>query len=523
MDLNRRIPYVRWLGAGILLATLALGGMAPKEMRVHAADAGPTASNTLNIGWAFEAKTVDPAGYTNNSEIWTLVNFFDQLLSIAPDGKTIRPDLATSWDVSKNGKVYTFHLRPNVLFHDGTTLTAADVKFSLDRARDPKQDWSWTLSAIKGITTPDPSTVVVSLTHPWAPLLSDLALFDTGIYPEAYFKKVGANVMASHPIGTGPYMLQEWKRGQYVLFKKNPNYFDAAKYPMQYIKYLTIPNDNTRFLQVETGALDVDNVLPYNLIAQGQSNTAVDVQINPSTETNYFVLNDSIKPFDDLKVRQALSHAIDRAAMVKAILYGHGTVANSFLPAGAIDYDASIPTPTYDLTLAKKLLSQSSVPHGFTMTMEVYSGNTIYNEEAQIFQSEVAPLGVKVNLVQVDPNTLNGLRNAGKHHAIQSLWTNDIPDPDEIVSFAVDPAIGGHSFYTWYNNPQMASLSRQAEQTNDSATRQNLYYKIQELWAQDQPFFALYYNPFVNAVNKKVHGFSENPLGYFNLQGVTKS
>ena len=444
-------------------------------------------------------------------------------MRVGPDGKAIVPDLATSWSANGAGTVYTFHLRPNVTFQDGTKLTAADVKFCLDRARNPKQDWSWTLAAIKSVAAPDPATVVITLSHPWSPLLSDLALFDTGVYPAAYFKKVGASYMGQHPIGTGPYMVDQWSRGQFLLFKKNASYFDAAKYPMQYVKYELTPNDNTRLLEVETGALDVDNVLPYNLIAQVQSNPSAEVQINPLTEINYFIFNNAIKPFSDPKVRQALSHAIDRAAMVKAILYGHGTVANSFLPAGAIDYDASIATPTYDVALAKKLLAESSVPHGFSMTMEVYSGNAIDNEEAQIFQSEVAPLGITVHLTMVDPNTMDQLRNTGKYHATESLWTNDIPDPDEIVSFAVDYTTGGHSFYTWYQNDQLANLSHKAEQTSDSATRQNLYFQIQQIWAQDQPFVALYYSPFVNAVNKSVHGFSESPLGYFNLQGVTKS
>ncbi len=523
MTKKRGMAFPRWLGAVGLLCTLGFGGITPAAGRVHAANAGPTSSNTLTIGWAYEATTLDPAGYTNNPEIWSLVNVFDQLLRVAPDGKSLLPDLATSWDVTSAGTVYTFHLRPNVTFQNGTKLTAADVKFCLDRARNPKQDWSWTLAAIKSIAAPDPATVVVTLTHAWSPLLSDLALFDSGIYPEAYFNKVGASYMGQHPIGTGPYMMDQWKRGQYLLFKKNANYFNAAQYPMQYVKYELIPNDNTRLLEVETGALDVDNVLPYNLVAQVQSNPSAAVQMDPSTETNYIIFNNAIKPFNDPKVRQALSHSINRAAMVKAILYGHGSVANSFLPAGAIDYDPNIAAPTYDPALAKKLLSQSSVPHGFSMTMEVASGNAVWNEEAQIFQSEVAPMGITVHLVELDPNTLDQVRNTGKYHSTESLWTNDIPDPDEIVSFAVDPTTGGHSFYTWYDNPQLASLSHQAEQTSDSATRQKLYFQIQQIWAQDQPFVALYYNPFVNAVNKSVHGFSENPLGYFNLQGVTKS
>jgi peptide/nickel transport system substrate-binding protein len=522
MTLVRHVPLLGRVAAATLLCVVGFGGHTGGA-RVRAADSGPTQANTLSIGWAFEATGLDPVGYDNNPEIWTLVNIYDQLIRVAPDGKTLVPDLATSWNINASGTVYTFHLRPNVVFHNGAKLTAEDVKFDLDRARAPKAQWSWTLAAIKSVAAPNPSTVVITLSHPWSPLLSDLSLFDTGIYPEAYFKQVGAKLLATKPIGTGPYMLQEWKRGQYVLFKKNTNYFNAAAFPMQYVKYELVPNDNTRLLQVQTGELDVDTALPYNLIGQVQTNAAVQVQINPGTEITYLTFNTQVKPLNEANVRLAISHAIDRAAIVKAVLYGHGTPANSFMPAGAVDWNPNIPVPAHDLTLAKKLLAASSVPHGFTMTLEVPSGNSVYNEVAQIIQSEVAPLGITAHVVPVEQNTLDQLRNTGKFHSDIDVWTNDIPDPDEIVSYAVDFSSGGYGFYTWYNNPKLAALSRQAEQTSDSATRQKLYYQIQEIWAANQPMLALFYNPWVNALNKKVHGFSENPLGYFNLQGVTKS
>jgi len=179
--------------------------------------------------------------------------------------------------------------------------------------------------------------------------------------------------------------------------------------------------------------------------------------------------------------------------------------------------------PTYDLALAKKLLSESAYPHGFTLPMEVASGDTVSNEIAVLLQSELAPLGIKVTIKQMDPTTFFNAQESGKFHLAANLWTNDIPDPDELVSFGVDYASGSNSWYTGYNSPRITRLSHQAEQSNDPSTRQRLYARIQEIEAADSPFFTLYYAPFVNAVSTHVHGFSENPLGYFELQGVTKS
>jgi peptide/nickel transport system substrate-binding protein len=525
MTFLRRPRFARRTIAAGLLSALALGSVAhtaPAHVRAASPRASTTA-NTLTLGWAIETKTLDPANNPQNPDIWVIANIYDQLIRVANDGKTLTPDLATSWNITGNGTVYTFHLRSGVVFHNGQKLTAADVKFSLDRARNPSEAWSWTLGAVKSIAAPNASTVVVTLKHPWAPFLSDVSLFDTGVYPEAYFKKVGASYMSSHPIGTGPYSLDSWKRGQYLRLQKNAHYWMASKFPMQYVEYDLIPDNNTRLLKTEAGELDIDNVLPPNQIAAVKNNSAVKVVIDPSTETYYFVPNTKVAPFGDLKVRQAISHAIDRTSFVKAIQYGYASVANSFLPKGAIDYNSTIPVPTYDLALAKKLMSASSVPHGFKMTFYVSSGDTIGNEEAQVFQSDVAQIGIQVTIKTMDGTTLFNDQQAGKISFTTNIWTNDIPDPDELVTFSAACAAGSSNFNSFYCNQQVKALAQKAEQSSDSATRQSLYYQIQQLWAHDQWFYALYYAPFVNAVNSHVHGFHENPLGYFVFQGVSKS
>lgn len=511
------------LAAAAVLASIALGSTLPMARTQHAV-AASNAGNTLTIGWDPETATLDPAANANNPDIWVMVNIYDQLLRVAPDGNTIVPDLATSWSASKDGQTYTFNLRKNVKFTDGETLTSADVKFCLLRAAEPSRGWSFLLTAIKSIDTPDPNTVVVHLKHTWGPFLADMTLFTDGVYPEAYFKKVGASGLSAHPVGTGPYTLDSWVKGQYVRLVKNPNYWDAAKYPMPYIEYDLIPNDNTKLLKLESGELDVDYRLPYNLVGALKSNSSVRVRFDKSTRTQYLAFNTNVKPFGDVNVRQAISHAIDRSAIVKAITYGYGTVANSFVPVGALDYDPNVPVPTYDVKLAKQYLAKSSVPNGFTMTYEVGAGKAVEDQIAQVVQQELAAIGIKVQIKQVDSTTLFNDQNNGKYHFLYTSWTNDIPDPDELVSFAMDYKDGGaSSFYTYYNNPQTIKLSQAGEQSSDPATRQKYYYQIQQIWARDVPFLALFYTPYINAISTKVHGFSENPLGYFNIQGVSKS
>jgi peptide/nickel transport system substrate-binding protein len=221
-------------------------------------------------------------------------------------------------------------------------------------------------------------------------------------------------------------------------------------------------------------------------------------------------------------VRQAISHAIDRTALVQAALAGNGEPANSFLPRGALGYDSKLRLPAHDLSLARSLLRQSSAPRGFTVEMEVARGDAAANTIASILEGELSPIGIKLNITQIDPATLFKNLETDKYHVTASGWADDIQDPDQLVSFALDNTQGSRAFYTWYDNPAAGRMARQAAHTTSAAARARLYYRIQEIWAQDQPSLALYYEPFVVAISSRVRGFGESPLGYFELQGVTK-
>ena len=523
MIATHRPALTRRLAGGLAIAALALTSLLPAASHTRAATSH-AANDTLTIGWSPETVTLDPAGPGQNPDIYVMVNIYNQLLKVANDGNTIQPDLATSYDISKDGKTYTFHLRPNVTFTNGMKLTSEDVRFALVRAAETQRSWAYLLTAMKSVTAPDPLTVKITLKYAWGPFLADMSFFTCGVYPEAYFKKVGETGMVAHPIGSGPYALQEWKKGQYLRLQKNPGYWDAAKYPMQHVEFDLLPSDNTKIVQVQGGQLDVDYFLPPSQVAALKGSSAARVQMDTSTRTGYFALQTKVAPLGDVNVRQAINHAINRPAIVKALLYGYGKPANSFLPVGSLFYDPNLPVPSYDPALAKQFLAKSSVPNGFNMTIEVGTGAALNGQLAQVIQQELAPLGIKVTVTQVDPTALNAAQQKGNYHSVITGWTNDIPDPDELVTFAVDPIHGGaNSFFTYYSDPSVIKLNTRAEQTNDAATRKTLYSQIQKAWAAAAPIMPLYYIPYINAVSTKVHGFSENPLGYFNLQGVTKS
>src|SRR5581483_1944835 len=157
-------------------------------------------------------------------------------------------------------------------------------------------------------------------------------------------------------------------------------------------------------------------------------------------------------PFADVHVRQAVNNAIDREGLVRAVLFGHGVPASSFMPKGALWWNPNVAVPKYDMALAKSELAKSKYPHGFTFTMEVPAGDQLSNQIDVILKNELAPLGIKLNLKQEDPTTLFNNQEVGKYHITNNLWTNDIPDPDELVSFSVDTKAGDNDFWTYYTN-----------------------------------------------------------------------
>ncbi|MGH2410632.1 MAG: ABC transporter substrate-binding protein, partial [Chloroflexota bacterium] len=323
---------------------------------------------------------------------------------------------------------------------------------------------------------------------------------------------------------TGPYMLEAYQNGSMTRLKKNPRYFLASQFPMQHVEFDVIPSDSTRLLEVQSGQIDVDDVLAPNLVSAITANHGATAQILPSTKTIYLLPNHLVAPFADLNVRQAMNHAIDRAAIVKAVYKGYGTPANSFMARGVIDWNPHIAPPTYDLALARRYLAKSSAPHGFDMTLELGAGNVEQEQISVIFQAEMKRIGIKVTIKQMDPTTLTTNEQNMKFDLINEFWTNDIPDPDELVAYAVDysnPSV--RAYYTHYDNPTLVKLVHEGEATTDPAARKAIYYQIQQIFAQQVPFFYLAYTPFINGVNNHVHGFGENPLGYFVLRGVTKS
>ena len=484
---------------------------------------GPAEGGDLVIARPADAVSMNNTTTFDNPSIYTFQQIMEPLFTVSDDGQTLKPWLASDYTVSDDKLSYTIKLRSGVKFSDGTPLTADDVKFSIDAdTATAETGWGYINAAIDSVSVIDEETVDIKLKYAWAPMIADLSLFSNAIVPANYGGKT-AEQFYEAPVGTGPFKWGEWKKGQSLKLVKNDNYWQEGKPSLDSVTWSVVPDANTRKLQLEGGQVDVIEAPDWSSFGSLGNSGEVVAQTFPSTQIDYLAFNQDRAPFDDIHIRRAIAYSVDREALVKAVLFGNGTPANSLLSPGTPFYNEDEAGPTYDPAKAKAELAQSSKPDGFSTTLLIRSGDANQASVAQILQSELAKLGITVEIKQLDPTANKQARLASDFDMTLSAWTMDIPDPDQWTSFAVDPEGGSRSAFTAYNNPAVVDLNRQAQLEVDSDKRQELYNELQKLTGEDAFLAYTYYSPYAYGLSDKVEGFKVTPLGNYHLEDITKS
>lgn len=500
--------------AGIVLFASACTGSGSARTAIQGK---PVRGGDLVIVRGADSQSMNNTTVFDNESIWVFEQIFEPLYTVRPDGQGVVPLLATGYALSPNKRTYTFSLRHGVTFSNGRPMTSADVKFSLDRARAATQGWGYIDAAIKDVKAPAPSTVVVNLKYPWAPILADLSMFNNAVIPVNYGGQSEAQFY-KHPVGTGPFKWGTWNKGTALKLVRNPSYWQPGKPYLDSVTWNHVPDDNTRKLQLRGGQAQLDEYPAWSTVDGLKSIPGISVDLFNSTRADYLLFNERRASFKDVHVRRAISFAIDQNALIKAVLYGHGAPANSFLAPRVPFYSKSTPAYRTDLAAAKRELVKSSFPTGFRTTMLIASGDSDAITVAQIVQAELKPLGIRVSIQQLDPNTLSTDQQTLRYDMSLFYWSMDMPDPDELVNYAVDPMGGAHSMYTSYNNPVVVNAARRAEHVYERAARQRLYNNVQNVAARDAFLAPLYYQPFAWAQTARLHGFMVGALGNYHLE-----
>mgnify|MGYP003382323037 CR=1 FL=1 len=495
----------------------ALLGLALSTAAVSYAEA----QGVLTIGRREDGTTFDPIATAQNTDFWVFSNVFDVLVRVDDAGKALVPGIAKSWDISPDGLTYTFHLRA-AKFSDGTDVTSGDVAYSLTRIRDSELSlWSDSYKIIKDMQTPDSSTLVITLGGPSAPFLSTLAMPGASIVSKAAMESMGEEAFAEKPVGSGAFMVDEWRRGDRVILKKNPNYWEADKVSLDGVEWRSIPDDNTRMLAVQAGELDAAIYVPFSRVAELKTDANLSLVVDPSTREDHLLLNHAHPFLDNVKVREAIDYAIDKQAIVEAVTFNLGEVANSYIPKGALYHSDDNGARGFDPEKAKALLAEANVGP-ITLNYVVDSGDQVQEQVAILIQQQLGNVGITVSLQKVDPSQTWDMLVNGDYDMNVNYWTNDILDPDQKTTFVLGHDVN-NNYMTNYKSDAVKELVAAARLEMDPTKRAAMYAEIQKQAKADVHWIDLYYSPFISVTRKGVEHFGQNPLGRFWLEQTSKT
>jgi peptide/nickel transport system substrate-binding protein len=523
--MNRRIQAL--LVAGLLLGLTT------------AADAVTRGGKMVYARYA-DSLFLDPVLNDANVDIWVLTNLYDTLLQPTADGKGVNPGLATAYKVSDDGLSFTLTLRQGTKFSDGSPITADDVKWNLDRARNPKEGiWNFILDSIDSVEIKDPQTIALHLKHPDPTLAAGLATFNTAILPMKLFEATPgateddkAKAFAEHPVGSGPFMFDSWQRGTQMVIKRNPYYWQMGEdgKPLPYldeVDFPIIPDDATRILKLQAGEVDGAELIPYARVHELQADPNLNMELFPSTKVEFITMNVRPKLTDgstnilaDAKVRQALNYAIDKPALIKIVTFDVGKPTVSYMSSATpLVYDNG-PAYPYDPAKAKDLLKAAGIPDGTEIHSFALAGSADETAILSTLQQMWGAVGIKLVIDQVDNATRTAKYRAGDFQMRCSLWTDDIADPSEITSYAADFR-NIQSLHSGYENKDIEGWYDAGQKEPDPAKRADIYKQIQQAYMADAPIIFLYQSPYPVALRKSVKGFVQIPLGNNIFSGAS--
>jgi peptide/nickel transport system substrate-binding protein len=494
------------IARGLLAAALCMAMFAGAAM----------AETTIRMATPYKATVLDPTKSAAAGEIELFGQLYARLLRRNADGQ-LEPGLAESWEISDDGKNFVFHLR-DAKFSDGSPLTAADVAFSLNRARGEGSAYPAPFSAIESVEATDAKTVSVKLKTPAAPFLGYMEIFNAGVVSKADVEARGADkAFTETPVASGPFMVKEWKPNDRLILARNPHYWRTGHPKVDQVELIEVADTNTRVAMLQGGEVEVARDAPFAQIEELNASDDIDVPLDPSTVIYMTLLNHARAPFDDLRVRQAAAHALDVAALTKAVTHGHATPANTTLPKALLFHHADYPGIPFDVAKAKALLGEAGTPEGEAVIL-VTAGSVVGEQLAALIQAQWAAIGLKSKIEKVDVGLWWDRVTAGDYDAAATWWYNETEDPDLAARWALCGACGNKSFYTNYNNDTVNKLTEQALSELDPEKRKELYFEMQEITTQEVSQIPLYYPPYTNAFSTRVKGLRLSPALQWNFE-----
>jgi dipeptide transport system substrate-binding protein len=473
---------------------------------------------------------------------------YDRLVEFERGTTKVVPGLAESWDVARDGKTFTFHLRKGVTWHTTKSFTptrdfnADDVLFSFERQWKQDNPFYKVTSdnhsyfsdmgfpkLLKAVTKVDDYTVRFELNEPEAPFLADLAMDFASIiskeYADKMLKAATPEKVDQEPVGTGPFMLVQYQKDAIIRYKAHPTYYQG-KAKIDDLVFAITPDVSVRLQKLKAGEC---HVMPYPNPADLQSirqDTNLKLLDQPGLNIAYLAFQTQKKPFNDKRVRQAINMAINKKAIIDAVYQGAGVAAKNPIPPVMWSYNDDVKDYPYDPATAKKLLADAGVGDGFATDLWAMPVQRPYNPNArriaELMQADLAKLGITAEIKTFEWGEYRKRAQNGEHQMVELGWTGDNGDPDNFlhVLLGCDSATtNGSNVAKWCYKP-FDDLIIEAEHTTDIEKRTDLYRKAQAIFKDEAPWFTIAHSVQYAALSQKVEDFKLSPFGHHQFYGV---
>ena len=459
------------------------------------------------------------ADRTASNAAWSL---FDGLVWIDDDGDIV-PALAESWEVSDDGRSYTFFLRQGVEFHNGEPFNADAVLATWESGLDPSNDYANVFAEAEEVVAIDEFTVRISTPEPNAAFLTRLAT-TWAIVPPAYIAEVGIDGFAANPVGTGPFRFVSRSAGDRIVLEANPNYWREGLPRVAELEFRVIPDASTRLAAIQTGEIHIANRLTADQIATLERAPNVEVVSYLNDRVFYVgfknIGNGVGTPIEDARVRRALNYGTNRPGIIQAIFAGQANLAPGFILPGNLGFDEALMQPfPYNPERALELLAEAGFPDGFEISMGCPADGYInINEVCLAIQRSLANIGVDV---AVEFRTTNAFWGQPRYEAVGPMyvdsWSSEIGEALPRLQGALIPG----NFYNTWEDDTIAALIQEIERTVDRDERALLYQEMHQLMQDDPPFIYLYQPIIFEAINSAVEDYRPRAAEEYFLKFVS--
>ncbi|MBK9032438.1 MAG: ABC transporter substrate-binding protein [Myxococcales bacterium] len=497
-------------------------------------------NGTIVVARPVDASSLDPARPSDNESAEVIGQIYETLVRYRPGSAEIEGALATRWEVDASGRVWTFQLRPRVRFHDGTPCDAAAVVFSFERQRDPQHPfhrgkfgyWENAFKNIERVEALDPTTVRITIADRFAPFLASMATFPVSIVSPTAVARWGDD-FGDHPVGTGPFQLERWTRGERIVIVRNPHYW-GPRSTIERVVFEVIPDPRQRLIDLESGAVDLALAILPSESQFLDLHPGLTLHRPPANNVTYLAMNCARPPFDRVEVRQAVAMAINKQAIVRLAYQGLATVADGPLPPSQWGYQAGLGATTFAPERARarlaELAAEGVIDLGRTYTLYAPSAPRPYlpnpEQVARIVRANLEAVGLHVEPILQPFAAQRQDTQAGRHDLALAGWVGDNGDPDNYLYLMFDkdntvPGIARN--IAFYRDDEVSALLRRAQRVEDRGEREALYTEAQRRIAADAPWVPLAHSQVTVAARVDLTGVVVNHSGHVVYAGIRRA